>query len=211
MYHLSSGKSWKQTDHTSTWFLWWVFNKLQKCKCLEIFYRSFWPSSYHWIGYHFLLLNGQICLHGGHSAAIDNTGLHRSTWSSTRSSPLGSSVWLAVVRSRWKVEVGLYLLKELLTPWGKIFLRHLIMSMASHLVSRAHQLVMEEYNWYHDPNEVMIFSAPNCCYPCGNQAAIMELDILKYSFLQFEDTPSALQKWVTCYSWYPRLLPVMKF
>ena len=68
------------------------------------------------------------------------------------------------------------------------------MSMASHLVSRAHQLVMEEYNWYHDPNEVMIFSAPNCCYPCGNQAAIMELDILKYSFLQFEDTPSALQK-----------------
>ena len=135
------------------------------------------------------------------------TGSHQSTRSSTKSSPLRSSVWLAVVRSRWKVEVGLYLLEELVTPWGKIFLRHLIMLMAS----RWHldQLVMEEYNWCHDLNGVMIFSAPDCCYPCGNQAAIM--DILKYSFLQFENTPSTLQKWATCYSWYPRLLPVMKF
>ena len=56
MYHLSSGKSWEQTDHTSTWFLWWVFKELRRCKCLEIFYRSFWLSSYHWIGYQFLLL-----------------------------------------------------------------------------------------------------------------------------------------------------------
>uniref|UniRef100_A0A803V3Z8 Serine/threonine-protein phosphatase n=1 Tax=Ficedula albicollis TaxID=59894 RepID=A0A803V3Z8_FICAL len=51
------------------------------------------------------------------------------------------------------------------------------------LVSRAHQLVMEGYNWCHDRNVVTIFSAPNYCYRCGNQAAIMELDdTLKYSF-----------------------------
>lgn len=50
------------------------------------------------------------------------------------------------------------------------------------LVSRAHQLVMEGYNWCHDRNVVTIFSAPNYCYRCGNQAAIMELDdSLKYS------------------------------
>lgn len=70
------------------------------------------------------------------------------------------------------------------------------------LVSRAHQLVMEGYNWLvrleilfliiiliyifsircHDRNVVTIFSAPNYCYRCGNQAAIMELDDgLKYS------------------------------
>ncbi|XP_013771456.1 serine/threonine-protein phosphatase 2A catalytic subunit beta isoform-like [Pundamilia nyererei] len=50
------------------------------------------------------------------------------------------------------------------------------------LVSRAHQLVMEGYNWGHDKNVVTIFSAPNYCYRCGNQAAIMELDdTLKYS------------------------------
>ncbi|TSP90473.1 Serine/threonine-protein phosphatase 2A catalytic subunit alpha isoform [Bagarius yarrelli] len=51
------------------------------------------------------------------------------------------------------------------------------------LVSRAHQLVMEGYNWCHERNVVTIFSAPNYCYRCGNQAAIMELDdTLKYSF-----------------------------
>ena len=57
-------------------------------------------------------------------------------------------------------------------------------------MSRAHQLVMEGYNWSHDRNVVTIFSAPNYCYRCGNQAAIMELDdALKYSFLQFDPAP----------------------
>mmetsp|Transcript_22838 Transcript_22838/g.25794 ORF Transcript_22838/g.25794 Transcript_22838/m.25794 type:complete len:289 (-) Transcript_22838:605-1471(-) len=50
------------------------------------------------------------------------------------------------------------------------------------LISRAHQLVMEGYNWSHDKNVVTIFSAPNYCYRCGNQAAIMEVDEhLKYT------------------------------
>lgn len=44
------------------------------------------------------------------------------------------------------------------------------------LIARAHQLVMEGYNWCHERNVVTIFSAPNYCYRCGNQAAIMELD-----------------------------------
>lgn len=49
-------------------------------------------------------------------------------------------------------------------------------------MSRAHQLVMEGYNWCHDRNVVTIFSAPNYCYRCGNQAALMELDdSLKFS------------------------------
>ena len=44
------------------------------------------------------------------------------------------------------------------------------------LVLRAHQLVMEGYNWSHDRNVVTIFSAPNYCYRCGNQVTALDLD-----------------------------------
>ena len=41
---------------------------------------------------------------------------------------------------------------------------------------------VQGYNWCHEKNVVTIFSAPNYCYRCGNQAAIMELDDgLKYT------------------------------
>jgi len=66
------------------------------------------------------------------------------------------------------------------------------------LVSRAHQLVMEGYNWSHEKNVVTIFSAPNYCYRCGNQAALCELDdTLKYSFLQFDPAPRRGEPHVT--------------
>jgi len=49
---------------------------------------------------------------------------------------------------------------------------------------------MEGYNWTHEKNVVTIFSAPNYCYRCGNQAAIMEIDEhLEYTFLQFDPAP----------------------
>eukprot|EP00823_Brevimastigomonas_motovehiculus_P000665 TRINITY_DN1082_c0_g1_i1.p1 TRINITY_DN1082_c0_g1~~TRINITY_DN1082_c0_g1_i1.p1 ORF type:complete len:330 (+),score=67.83 TRINITY_DN1082_c0_g1_i1:24-1013(+) len=60
------------------------------------------------------------------------------------------------------------------------------------LIARAHQLVMEGYNWCHEKNVVTIFSAPNYCYRCGNQAAIMEIDEhLEYTFLQYDPAPSS--------------------
>ena len=34
---------------------------------------------------------------------------------------------------------------------------------------------MEGYNWSHENAVVTLFSAPNYCYRCGNQAAIMEV------------------------------------
>lgn len=40
------------------------------------------------------------------------------------------------------------------------------------LISRAHQLVMEGYNWSHDENAVTIFSAPNYCYRCGESFSL---------------------------------------
>jgi len=53
---------------------------------------------------------------------------------------------------------------------------------------------------FHHPfrNVVTIFSAPNYCYRCGNQASIMELDdALKYSFLQFDPAPRRGEPHVT--------------
>ncbi|KAG6498213.1 hypothetical protein ZIOFF_046125 [Zingiber officinale] len=58
------------------------------------------------------------------------------------------------------------------------------------LIARAHQLVMEGYNWGHDQKVVTIFSAPNYCYRCGNMAAILEVDDCKgHTFIQFEPAP----------------------
>lgn len=58
------------------------------------------------------------------------------------------------------------------------------------LIARAHQLMMEGYAWSHDQQVVTIFSAPNYCYRCGNQAAIMEVDEnLNKTFLQYDPCP----------------------
>ena len=43
-------------------------------------------------------------------------------------------------------------------------------------VARAHQLIMKGYNWCHNKKVLSIFSAPNYCYRCGNDAAIMEVE-----------------------------------
>jgi serine/threonine-protein phosphatase 2A catalytic subunit len=58
-------------------------------------------------------------------------------------------------------------------------------------VARAHQLVMEGYNCSHDGAVVTIFSAPNYCYRCANQAAILEVDENRthQQFLQFDPAP----------------------
>lgn len=57
-------------------------------------------------------------------------------------------------------------------------------------IARAHQLVMEGYLWHHDQGLVTIFSAPNYCYRCGNQASIMEVaDDGTKEFLQFDPAP----------------------
>jgi len=58
------------------------------------------------------------------------------------------------------------------------------------LIIRAHQLVMEGYGWHHGNAVVTIFSAPNYCNRCGNQAAIMEIgDNMDYNILQFDPAP----------------------
>ena len=58
------------------------------------------------------------------------------------------------------------------------------------LIARAHQLVQEGYEWAHDKAVVTVFSAPNYCYRCGNQASIMEVDDnMNTEFLQYDPAP----------------------
>jgi len=58
------------------------------------------------------------------------------------------------------------------------------------MICRAHQMILEGYNLTHDSNVVTIFSAPNYCYRCGNQAAIMEVDEnMNTTYLQFDPAP----------------------
>jgi len=58
------------------------------------------------------------------------------------------------------------------------------------MIARAHQLVMEGYNWSHGESVVTVFSAPNYCYRCGNEAALMQLgENLGYTFIQFNQAP----------------------
>lgn len=58
------------------------------------------------------------------------------------------------------------------------------------MISRAHQLVQLGYNFSHEKNVCTVFSAPNYCYRCGNQAGIMEVDEhLNYSIQQYDAAP----------------------
>ncbi|KRX06756.1 hypothetical protein PPERSA_09158 [Pseudocohnilembus persalinus] len=57
-------------------------------------------------------------------------------------------------------------------------------------IARAHQLQMDGYVETHEGNVVTIFSAPNYCYRCGNQAAILEVsEKLDLNFLSFDHAP----------------------
>jgi len=58
------------------------------------------------------------------------------------------------------------------------------------MIARAHQLMMAGYQIQHNEQLVSVFSAPNYCYRCGNQAAIMDVDEhLKNSYVQFDPAP----------------------
>jgi serine/threonine-protein phosphatase 2A catalytic subunit len=63
------------------------------------------------------------------------------------------------------------------------------------IMVRAHQLIMEGYSWMHEDQLVTVFSAPNYCYRCGNQAAIMEVDEnLEAQFVQFAPSPKQVER-----------------
>lgn len=58
------------------------------------------------------------------------------------------------------------------------------------LICRAHQMMMDGYQWHHDKQVITVFSAPNYCFRSGNKGGILEIDEnMNYNLLQFQYAP----------------------
>ena len=130
--------------------------------------------------FHFLpisaVIEGQIfCLHGGLSPSIetlDNIRQLDRFQEVPQEGPMCDLLWSdPEERFGWGM-----------SPRGAGYIfGHDISEQFNHtnkltMISRAHQLMMNGYNWTHNKQVCTIFSAPNYCYRCGNQGAIMEVD-----------------------------------
>ncbi|CAK55626.1 unnamed protein product (macronuclear) [Paramecium tetraurelia] len=74
--------------------------------------------------------------------------------------------------------------------WGCDITEKFLHSNKLKQIARAHQLVMEGIQKVHNQKTITIFSAPNYCYRCGNQACIVEVDEqLRMNQTQFEPAP----------------------
>ena len=58
------------------------------------------------------------------------------------------------------------------------------------MIARAHQCINSGYQFWHNDKVCTIFSAPNYCYRCSNDAAIMEIDEFQNTtFHTFDPAP----------------------
>ncbi|CAH0694492.1 unnamed protein product [Spodoptera exigua] len=110
------------------------------------------------------LVDGQIfCLHGGLSPSIDTLDHIRALdrlQEVPHEGPMCDLLWSDPDdRGGWGISP-----RGAGYTFGQDISETFNHSNGLTLVSRAHQLVMEGYNWCHDRNVVTIFSAPNYCY-----------------------------------------------
>ena len=74
--------------------------------------------------------------------------------------------------------------------WGMDISNEFLYLNNLNFVARAHQLVMKGYNWCHNKKVLSIFSAPNYCYRCGNEAAIIDIeDENNFNFKTYSAAP----------------------
>jgi serine/threonine-protein phosphatase 2A catalytic subunit len=133
-----------------------------------------------------LVANKIFCMHGGLSPSLESLDLARAldrVQEVPHEGPMCDLVWSDPdERPGWGVSP-----RGAGYTFGQDVTEAFNHANGLDLVARAHQLVMEGYQWNHNRNIVTIFSAPNYCYRCGNQAAIMEVDeSMRYKFLPFD-------------------------
>eukprot|EP01096_Ripella_sp_DP13-Kostka_P013226 TRINITY_DN5692_c2_g1_i1.p1 TRINITY_DN5692_c2_g1~~TRINITY_DN5692_c2_g1_i1.p1 ORF type:complete len:344 (-),score=132.42 TRINITY_DN5692_c2_g1_i1:341-1264(-) len=139
-----------------------------------------------------LIENKIFCLHGGLSPSIDTLD-HIRTFDRVQEvpheGPMCDLLWSDPdERSGWGLSP-----RGAGYTFGQDISEQFNRNNGLDLVARAHQLVIEGYNWAHEQTVVTIFSAPNYCYRCGNQAAVMELDEkMNRNFVQFEESPTRM-------------------
>jgi serine/threonine-protein phosphatase 6 catalytic subunit len=69
---------------------------------------------------------------------------------------------------------------------------------------RAHQLVESGYIYnFGDKSFVTVWSAPNYCYRCGNEASVMKVDEVETSFINFDSSEETSRKKIH----YENILP----
>jgi len=140
-----------------------------------------------------------FCLHGGLSPSIDTLDHARAldrVQEVPHEGPMCDLVWSDPDdRCGWGISP-----RGAGYTFGQDITEQFNHSNGLQFIARAHQLVMEGYQWTHNQGVVTIFSAPNYCYRCGNQAALMEVDetvtcsmhevIYEHSkFTQFDPAP----------------------
>jgi serine/threonine-protein phosphatase 2A catalytic subunit len=130
-----------------------------------------------------------FCVHGGLSPSIDSLDHVRNLdrfHEVPHEGPICDLIWSDPDdRVGWGISprgAGYTFGEDITARWN--------LSNGLTLTVRAHQLVMEGYNYTHNQQLLTLFSAPNYCYRCGNQAAIMEIDDNFNSLMQqFEAAP----------------------
>lgn len=133
-----------------------------------------------------LIDNRIFCVHGGLSPdvkTIDQVSTLNRFSEPASDGPVPDLLWSDPVDGRGFVRSN----RGAGHFWGADVSRNFCTINGLDYIIRAHQLVMDGYEWTHDGMVLTLFSAPNYVYRSGNAAAILKLDAnLNKEFITFE-------------------------